>query len=386
MNAATKIQKAKIQLILNQPFFATVAMHLRYVESPGEKTAATDGLSVFYNPEYINRLTMDELIGMLAHEVMHITLLHHTRRNNRDKGRWNRAADYAINPLLQSTNFVLPHGFLDNPAFHSKTAEQIYNLLPPPQVGSSGPNENPRNHGSSAPPPYNLPILNPDDGGTGDVLDLPHGVSPQACEADIKQLVTRAKMIAKQQGKMPAFLERLIETLLEPHISWQEVLARFLSEVTREDYTWKKPSSRYLHTGLYLPALESRRMGNLILIADTSISIDHKMLNQFAGEAQDIAAMSHIGLTVIYVDVAVQGVEEFAPDDPIQLHPKGGGGTDFRPGFNYIEQHQLQPTAVIYLTDGECTRFPIAPNYPVLWAQFGEEVFEPPFGEVIQVA
>lgn len=372
MNAVTKIQKAKIQLILNQPFFATVAMHLKYVESQDMKTAATDGVSVFYNPEYILQLSMDELIGVLAHEVMHLTLLHHTRRNNRDKKRWNHAADYAINPLLQSANFVLPAGCLDNPAFHGKTAEQIYSLLPPPQNNGNGQND----QGNSTPP---------STGGTGDILDFPQGSSTQANEADIKQLVTRAKMVAKQQGKMPAFLERLIEELLEPQISWQEVLARFLSEVTREDYTWQKPSPRYLHAGLYLPVLESRRPGKLILIADTSISIDHKMLNQFAGEAQDIAAMSRIGLTVIYVDTTVQRVEEFDPDDIIQLHPKGAGGTDFRPGFDYINEQQLQPAAVIYLTDGECHKFPETPDYPVVWAQFGEKRFAPPFGEVIQV-
>jgi hypothetical protein len=40
---------------------------------------------------------------------------------------------------------------------------------------------------------------------------------------------------------------------------------------------------------------------------------------------------------------------------------------------------------LIYLTDGECSRFPDAPEYPVLWGLMGDR-FMPPFGEVVQVA
>ena len=383
MDAATKIQKAKIQLILNQPFFATLALHLKYVESQTTNTAATDGVTVFYNPAYIQQLTIDELTGVIAHEIMHITMLHHTRRGHRDRTRWNHAADYAINPLLLSANFVLPEGTLYNTAFKGKTAEQIYNLLPPAD-NNAGDQKN-KQQDSTTPTPNNNADLSQGSGGTGDVLDLPKGSSVQACEADIKLVVSQARMMAAKQGKLPAFLERLIESLLQPKINWQEVLARFFSELTREDYSWQKPSPRYLYAGLYLPRLESHRMGQLVLIADTSISINQGLLNQFAAEAQEMAAASQMGLIIIYVDSKVQRVEEFDTDEPIHLHPKGGGGTDFRPGFDYIQEQQLQPAAVVYLSDGECLHFPEEPDYPVLWAQFGGDEFDPPFGELVQV-
>lgn len=383
MDITTKIQKAKIQLILNQPFFATLALHLKYSESTQTNTAATDGITVFYNAAYIQQLTIDELAGVLAHQIMHITLLHHTRRGNRDKSRWNHAADYAINPLLLSAQFVLPKGRLYDPAFNGKTAEQIYNLLPPPP-DDVGDNDG-QLQDSSTPIPNNTTVRLQASGGTGDVLDLPPGISAQGCEADIKQTVSLARMVATKQGKLPAFLERCIEALLQPKISWQEVLARFFSELTREDYSWQKPSPRYLYAGLYLPLLESRKTGQLVLIADTSLSINQNLLNQFATEAQEMATASNMGLLIIYVDSKVAEVEEFDTDEPIHLHPKGGGGTDFRPGFDYIQNNDLQPAAVVYLTDGECDDFPEDSDYSVLWAQFGNAAFDPPFGEVVQV-
>jgi predicted metal-dependent peptidase len=62
---------------------------------------ATDGVSSFYNPEFVDTLNAAELAGVLAHEVMHPAFQHHTHRGDRERKRWNMACDYAIHPLLQ---------------------------------------------------------------------------------------------------------------------------------------------------------------------------------------------------------------------------------------------------------------------------------------------
>src|SRR5690606_28262733 len=279
----------------------------------------------------------------IAHEVMHTAMLHHTRRGHRAKGKWNKACGYAINTLLTEAGFKLPKGHLTNDLYRNTSAEQIYDLLPvsEEQKDASGNN----------------------DGGTGDVEDAPVETSILETESEVKQALVQSAMIAKRQGKLPAFIQRLIEDLLRPRIVWQEVLSRFLSETTRNDYTWKRPSPRHIHCGLYLPSLESLEIGKVILLVDTSASIDHALLNQFAAEAQDIVTTFNLSLRIIYVDTIVQGVQEVEPDTPIHLTPHGGGGTDFRPGFTYIEENDLQPKVVVYLTDGECSRFPSEPEY-----------------------
>jgi predicted metal-dependent peptidase len=69
--------------------------------------------------------------------------------------------------------------------------------------------------------------------------------------------------------------------------------------------------------------------------------------------------------------------------------PKGGGGTDFRPFFeklNECEDREL-PQLAIYLTDGYGT-FPKQPDYPVLWVVNvgGLPSKQIPCGEVIRLS
>ncbi len=140
-----------------------------------------------------------------------------------------------------------------------------------------------------------------------------------------------------------------------------------------------------VNLGLYLPMSEPTETGRIILIVDTSGSIDDELIERFGGEAKSIADTFSISLTVLYVDTEVRGVQAFKPGEDIHLKPRGGCGTDFRPGFAYIEKHKLEPRAVVYLTDGECISYPTEPGYPVFWYMFGNSYVTPPFGKVIQI-
>src|SRR5579859_3074163 len=114
--AEQNISKARVQLIQNYAFFACLAMRLRF--TPADiKTAVTDGIDLRYNPDYFNDLPTEELSGIIAHSVMHLALLHHTRRNNRDPRKWNKAADYTVNPLLREAGLALPSDALDSPEY-----------------------------------------------------------------------------------------------------------------------------------------------------------------------------------------------------------------------------------------------------------------------------
>ena len=86
---------------------------------------------------------------------------------------------------------------------------------------------------------------------------------------------------------------------------------------------------------------------------------------------------------VVYCDAAVQSTEEFGPSEPIKLSPKGGGGTDFRPPFQWIEGEGIQPKCLIYLTDLCCNSFPEPPEYPVLWVTDSRSTA--PFGETLRI-
>lgn len=107
-----RIQKARNSLILDHPFFGSLLFRLKGRECRSIQTMATDGVSIYYNPDFVETLNAATLAGTLAHEVMHPALHHHVRRSGRDPKRWNVACDFAINPLLADAGLSLPDGVL----------------------------------------------------------------------------------------------------------------------------------------------------------------------------------------------------------------------------------------------------------------------------------
>src|SRR5581483_2145083 len=168
----------------------------------------------------------------------------------------------------------------------------------------------------------------------------------QDLKFDAQQAVIQAGFISQAQGKCPEYIKRILDDILKPRINWKEALSQFLSTISKNDYSWYFPNARYLHTGLYLLSLRSEEPGNVILIIDTSLSIDDELIKQFAGEVQEILNIFKISLTIIYCDDLVRSVQYIEPNDEIKLEPMGGGGTDFIPGFEYIEENDLSPKAV----------------------------------------
>jgi predicted metal-dependent peptidase len=130
LTPAARVQKARTALLLDHPFFGSLLFRLGGRASNSIQTMSTDGVSLlFYNPGFVETLTAAELAGVLAHEVMHPALQHHTRRRDRDRKRWNMACDYAINPLLLDAGLTLPKDVLIEHRFRGMSAERIYNLI-----------------------------------------------------------------------------------------------------------------------------------------------------------------------------------------------------------------------------------------------------------------
>ena len=86
----------------------------------------------------------------------------------------------------------------------------------------------------------------------------------------------------------------------------------------------------------------------------------------------------------------LQDAAEYAASDlPDTITLKGRGGTDFRPGFAWLEENGRQPGCCIYLTDMECDDYPDAePFFPVIWCNYGpvpSDAYREPWGERIDM-
>ena len=386
-----RIQKARTALLLDHPFFGSLLYRLKDRESRAVKTMATDGISLLWNPEFVETLTAATLAGTLAHEVMHPALNHHLRRSGRDPKRWNIACDYAINPLLVDAGLKLPEGVLIENRFRGKSAEQIYNLLELEAASDQNGDDDPQSTGSNGSPDRNEggDPSNPEtEGGIGQVLDAPREsddsptVEEQAREWQIA--VKQAMTVARQAGKVPAGLDRTMEGVAEAAVNWQELLRRLWSETTASDYSWTRPNRRHLWNGLYLPGVIKEGVGEIVIAVDCSGSISRRQLRLFEAEARSILeGQRPERVYVLYFDAVVQKVEIYEAGQPISLTPVGGGGTEFAPCFDWVEERGIMPQTMVFLTDLSGSFPSDAPCYPVLWASNGRR--QAPFGAVIPI-
>jgi predicted metal-dependent peptidase len=228
-------------------------------------------------------------------------------------------------------------------------------------------------------------------GGIGEVIDATAEDGTAASQAEVSRQMhewsiasAQAMCSAKACGRLPGGVERPLQDAKQSILDWRAILRSFIAATTSEDYRWTPPNRRFVASGIYLPSVERSGVGELVIAVDTSGSIGAEELEQFAGEITAISDDVQPELIhVVYCDAAVQGVEEFGPSEPIKLSPKGGGGTDFKPPFRWVEEQGLQPKCLIYLTDLCCRSFPDPPEYPVLWVTDSGKTA--PFGDTLRV-
>lgn len=390
-----RIEKARIGLILDHCFFGTLITKLDMVLNDTFPTMATDGKMIYYNAGFTESLTDSELLAVLAHEVLHVANGHAWRRDNRDRFKWNIAADYAINSILTECDLTLPKCALVAPSA-GKAAEWHYAHLPKQSqqeqkrgAGGGGkgslqgePGKNPGKGQASDQPS--------DPGGCGEVLDAPEeenadgtktGAKEQ--EAEWRVAVAQAAEAARSQGNLPAGLDRMVQEIVNPKVPWNVVLRDFVERTAKNDYNWSRPNLRYSSRGICLPTLISDELPEIVIAVDTSGSIGIAEVNQFAAEVSDILGQYETIIRIVYVDSAVAHAETLTRADlPLKLHPKGGGGTDFRSAYSWVAQEGLTPAALIYFTDGYGTFPNTEPEYPVIWVVVGTKK-EFPFGQVV---
>lgn len=412
MIAKDKVIKARAALVLDEPFFGSLVLRLKVKEDPSCKTMWVDGKMLGFNPVFIDSLSINILKGCLCHEVLHLALSHHTRRGNREHTKWNIAGDYAINAMIKD-KFSLPDKCLFDPKFSALSAEDIYSQLPDEKKknqskegnsqasssGGSGTSDSPATDSQSKKDKSEdnnkdkSEDNNPDPGGCGEVRDanvgedkgIPTEADLSHSEAEWKVAVSQAAQQAKTFGKLPAGFDRVVDDIINPKINWRALLRQFMDTLVKSDYSWVHPNRRHIHAGIYLPSCRDSEVGTMVIGVDSSLSMNDKMLKDIGAEVSSIINDLQIDCYVVYCDSKVQNTEYFAPGEPIsKLNAKGGGGTDFKPVFDWIEKENITPSCLIYFTDLYGSFPETQPDYPVLWIVDGRSSKKAPFGEVIE--
>jgi predicted metal-dependent peptidase len=355
-------------LLVRHPFFASLLLDLTEVvetthlpDGAQLGTCATDGHHLWINPESFAKYTIDERIGLLAHEIDHIIFQHMARMKayvqlglgpDLDRfsvKKFNHAADYIINAHLTQQGFKLPLGSLQNSQVTADDiVDEVYLKLPKDE----------------------------DDKDDGPDQHVEGDPQQQADTPTVQAALKKAQEMAKMQGKGAGGLERFIDEFCSPKISWQEHLRKALMANTRgrDVYTWQRPNRRKLATAphVYMPGRAGLQGPEIAVEIDTSGSIGEEELKTFLGELSGI--MDEIQprkIHVMYVDDALHGdvIELEDSNELAELGHKagGGGGTDMTVVFSEIESRQIPAESVVIFTDGY-TGFGEDVGIPTVWA------------------
>ncbi len=355
------LEKAKAKLMLEHPYFGSIASVLEIKSNDDIESFSSDGEHFEYNDEYLTTLTLQEVEFALANSAMHYALSHKNRINKREDWLWQLATDYSINSMLVKNDMFPPERINLDTRFDGLYAEEIYAILESEIDEKEYTQQEEKFQQSKK-----------------------EQISQDDKESIDEEFLNQLNQKIKDQGELPKDFKRFFPELFADTIDWRAELHRYLNVHAKEDYQFFPPNKKYIHQGFALPSLKSELL-KIVVAIDTSGSIDTDLLAIFFSHFQSIMeSFKSYEINLIECDAKIQEHRVFYPGDLIEYKAVGGGGTDFRPLFEYVDREIPDAKIVIYFTDGFGTFPQFRPLHDTLWVMPQE--IEVPFGEVLELS
>lgn len=354
------LSKAKIQLMArpDSAFFTTVCFSLRHNWDERIPTACTDGKEILFNPVFFMSLDVLEQIFLLLHESMHVAYMHMGRLLDKDMARWNVACDYVINLQLVDRGFKMPKCGLLDQQYRGMSAEQVYALLPEqcdaPELG----------------------------------LDLkPFKGTPEQLEQEVQDILVRAKIQSKmagdKPGTIPGDIELFLEKLLNPKLTWQQLLRKwFQIAFGKTDYSFKKPNRRFFPR-YYMPTMIGEKIIEFAVAVDISGSVSDHEFTVFVSEVASMLKMLRPErITILQFDTEIQHVDTVrSVNELLKIKFTGRGGTMIKPVLEWANTHK--PKLLLVFSDGGFRFYDLVTRTETVWVIHNDPKFVAPFGKVI---
>lgn len=365
-----RLERIRTQILLRQPFLGWMLQKIDLILSPGIQSAATDGLSIFIDPEFIDSIGDTEMTFLLLHELLHVLLLHPSRAKGRNKVPYNIACDIVVNDTL------IHYGFscgelkpirgerydLDGSRY---SVEEVYERIPKAKN----------------------PVL----------LDL-HGFWVGSVSRSIrsKDIIDRWVREASQEGWTPKddFLFRTLVKSGMPvrvHLHWIAILESYLTKIA-PDYTYQRTDRRFQDILIPDFIAEESSLEQVWFVIDASMSITEDVLYSMYAQIKHLfrrfpSVRCHLSFfsTIVNEPVSIEN------QDSIEAGFRRigtTGGTSFHVIFQAMRRYfpvEL-PKLVVVMTDG-CARFPdkdMAFGVPVIWLIYRNTI-EAPFGRTVTI-
>jgi predicted metal-dependent peptidase len=403
-DAEKKLNQARVRLALDHKFWGSISASLLHEIDTKTKTACTDGKRIRYGVKFLSKLSIPQLVGLIAHEVAHVALAHHLRKEGRDHKTWNQATDYAVNHLLTEAGFEIPADGLVNPTLGNQSSEAVYAQLAEnnkqddkseDEGDDNQSNEKKDGGGQSGDDGQGEGGLQGDGGdapeGWGEVEEPKNddgsSLTPEQkrdLEKELAQKISSAESVARLAGSLPSEAERLLGLARQTKIPWADLLRSRLVSLARDDYSYRRPNRRS-SGDVFLPSLRSDSPPKVAVFIDTSGSVNQDDLATAMGEVAEASEITRLPVVCGGVDTMFHGWKDYSSGDPL---PKisGGGGTDFSTAFEHLESEEAGDVGLaVFITDGYTNDWGTAPDKcDVIWVITpANESIKPPFGEAI---
>ncbi len=350
------------------------------------------------NPDFFNPLPLEQRMGILVHETLHIILKHIFRKGERDHKLFNVAADIALNQSIKRE--MLPETALYPESFkmpsgkfypEGKTSEQYYELLKEEKEnqekekeeqedgqdgqgdcsecdgsgeqddGEGGKEQCEHCKGSGKEPGqgggFKPANGNPDLTGNEEVTVDSHELW-DTMDPDDEELASQMmegminNAIEKSRGNTPGNLEDILALWRRPAvISWKKVLKKIVSSKTGAKIgTIKRRDRRQPRRSELKGRKVSYDQPKIIVGLDTSGSMSDEEIVTGLMEINEVCKITNSTMEIVQIDTEIKGAEEYNPKKK-SFKRRGCGGTYMGAMAQYITDNKIKYDALVMISD-----------------------------------
>lgn len=380
-----RLQIARIKLQRQAPFYGFLALQLKLKEHPSVGTAGVDGKgTMYYAPEFIDKLDTEELVFLWGHEISHLILDHLTRKGSRNHMLWNMAGDYAINLSLEKDGvgkFI--QGGLKDDKYKDMTANEIYELLKKDMDQAMKDYQKSQESGGADSHEMWGEGEKDADGNPREMTEA----EKDAMSKKWQQAAISAAHAAKAAGKeVPEAFRGLIAELTEGKISWRDLVREKIKAQNKEEQTWSKVNRRRQLGSFNYPGQMPGEKVSFLVALDVSGSFTQEMVNDAMSEIYGATReFEEVTIDVIQWDTRVYAHKVFTQDNAEEMlnyQIEGGGGTDITCVHEWLIEQRKEPAQIFVFTDLYFSYIPDHGIAPTTFIVIGNDA-APPYGESV---
>ena len=394
MNALGKeiLRTARNELYLKMRYLDVALSSLRFQMDGEIGSIGTDGQGLYFHPGWLGGAYREDRKNVnraYLHIVLHCLFGHLYLRGKRDPLFWDLACNIAVESIIDSLSYPCVRrapSWLRKDAYRRLksstkvlTAQKIYKSLTAWGMSEKKRMELEAEFGADSHLYWPDPEKNKKR-------------PPNETENNWKQISEQMELnldtFAQEEASASGDLLEELRVANKKRYDYREFLRKF--SVWREEIGVDDDSFDYAfyHYGLSMygnmPLIEPqetkevKKIEEFVIVVDTSMSCSGDLVRKFLEETYDVLSENESFFRKVHIRI-LQCDEQVQEDVRIErqedwerymqeLKLYGGGGTDFRPAFAYIdsliEQGAFQNLrGVIYFTDGYGTYPPRMPSY-----------------------